>query len=256
MPPFRTFRRLIVVLILLIYALCLCAPICARAETNLAKNGDLSAGAANTPGDWYALSSDKKLTTFSWTKTPADGGVLGINNLNQNFASWHQALILAPGLYEVSAEVRVEGAQPRGSGANLAIQTYDGIRLISKHLHGTTEWQKLSFLLKEDRWGDTTQLLCQLGIAGYPDTGNASFRNIKVIAFPGQPPRHAFGYDLAAIRAHYKDQVLQPDGRLYLRVIGLVSGLALLALLGCALFAIWRPALASEHSRWIIAAAV
>jgi len=255
MPPFRTFRRLIVVLILLIYALCLCAPICARAETNLVKNGDLSAGSRNAPNDWYALSSDKKLTTFSWTKTPGDGGVLGINNLNQNFASWHQALILAPGLYEISAEVRVDGAQPKGSGANLAIQTYDGIRLISKHLHGTTDWQKLSFLLREDRWGDTTQLLCQLGIAGYPDTGIASFRNIKVTTFAGQPPRHAFGYDLAAIRAHYKAQVLQPDGRLYLRVIGILSGLMLLALLGLAMFAIWRPAIATGRSAAILASA-
>jgi Gpi18-like mannosyltransferase len=243
------------VLVLALCALWLCGPASAWAETNLARNGDLSAGNGTAPNDWYALSSDKKLSTFSWTKTPADGGVLGINNLNQNFASWHQALILAPGLYEISAEVRVEGAQPRGSGANLAIQTYDGIRLISKHLHGTTDWQKLSFLLKEDRWGDTTQLLCQLGIAGYPDTGVASFRNIKVLAFPGPPPRHAFGYDLAVIREHYKDQVLQPDGRLYLRVIGAASGLALLALLGFAIFAIWRPALAAGRSAWILAAA-
>ena len=236
-------------------ALSLCAPICARAETNLAKNGDLSAGTGNAPNDWYALSSDKKLTTFSWTKTPGDGGVLAINNLNQNIASWHQALILAPGLYEISAEVRVEGAQPRGSGANIAIQTYDGIRLISKHLHGTTQWQKLSFLLKEDRWGDTTQLLCQLGIDGYPDTGVASFRNIKVIAVAGPPPKHAAGYDLSAIREHYKGQVLQVGGDPYLRVIGAVSGLALIALLGCAMFAIWRPALATGRSMWTIALA-
>jgi len=248
-PAFAVFA-------LALCALSLCAPFSARAETNLAKNGDLSAGSGNAPNDWYALSSDKKLTTFSWTKTPGDGGVLGISNLNQNFANWHQALILAPGLYEISAEVRVEGAQPRGSGANLAIQTYDGIRLISKHLHGTTEWQKLSFFLKEDRWGDTTQLLCQLGIDGYPDTGIASFRNIKVLAVAGPPPRHAAGYDLAAVREHYKNQVLQVGGDPYLRAIGAVSGLALIALLGCALFAIWRPALATGRSMWIIAAAV
>src|SRR6267154_6692820 len=146
MPPRRTFLRPFIEAMLALCALSLCAPFSARAETNLAKNGGLSAGSGNAPNDWYALSSDKKLTTFSWTKTPGDGGVLAIKNLNQNIASWHQALILAPGLYEISAEVRVEGAQPRGSGANIAIQTYDGIRLISKHLHGTTQWQKLSFL--------------------------------------------------------------------------------------------------------------
>src|SRR5713101_5652676 len=180
-------------------ALCAIGPSGAWAETNLARNGDLSAGAGNAPNDWYALSSDKKLSTFSWTKTPGDGGVLGISNLNQNFASWHQALILQPGIYEISAEVRVESAQPDGSGANVAVQTYDGIRLISKHLHGTSDWQRISFLLKEDRWGDTTQLLCQLGIAGYPDSGQAWFRNIKVIAIANPPNKRGRAYDLHAI---------------------------------------------------------
>src|SRR5882757_17527 len=122
MPPLRTILRrqrsrlltqvqglapAFAVFALALFALSLCAPFSARAETNLAKNGGLSAGSGNAPNDWYALSSDKKLTTFSWTKTPGDGGVLAINNLNQNIASWHQALILAPGLYEISAEVRV-----------------------------------------------------------------------------------------------------------------------------------------------------
>jgi hypothetical protein len=252
----RNMRRLIEAIILLTSAIWLCGPGCAWGETNLAKNGDLSAGIGNAPSDWYALSSDKKLSAFSWTKTPGDGGVLNISNLNQNFASWHQALMLQPGVYEVSAEVRVEGAQPRGSGANIAVQTYDGIRLISEHLHGASDWRKISFLLKEDRWGDTTQLLCQLGIAGYPDTGRASFRNIKVISVANPPHRRARGYDLRAIREHYKDQLLQPGGSGYLRVIGILSGLALLVLLGWALFAIWRPAIATGRSAWMIAAGV
>lgn len=231
-------------------------PICAAAEANLASNGDLSNGIGNAPNDWYALSSDKKLSTFSWTKTPGDGGVLGIANLNRNFASWHQALILQPGLYQISAEVRVEGAEPRSGGANIAVQTYDGIRLISDHLHGTADWQKVSFLLKEDRWGDTTQLLCQLGIAGYPDTGRAWFRNIHVLALARPPFTRERAYDLSAIREHYKDQLLPVDGSEALRVVGILSGLALMTLLGCALFAIWRPALASGRSAWMLATAV
>lgn len=247
--------RLIEAILLLTSAIWLCGPVCAWAESNLAKNGDLAIGSGNAPGEWYALSSDKKLSTFSWTKTPGDGGVLGISNLNQNFASWHQALMLQPGVYQISAEVRVEGAQPRGSGANIALQTYDGIRLISKHLHGTSDWQKISFLLKEDRWGDTTQLLCQLGIAGYPDTGQAWFRNIKVIGIANPPDKRVRGYDLRAIRQHYHDQLLQPGGSEYLRVIGILVGLALLGLLGWALFAIWWPAIATGRSAWMLALA-
>ena len=198
-------------------------PICAFAETNLVKNGDLTAGFDGAPADWYALSSDRKLSKFSWTYTPAEGGALGISNLNPNYASWHQALILRPGIYEISAEVRVEGAQPHAGGANIAVSTYDGIRLISTHLHGTAGWQKLSFFLKEDRWGDSTELLCQLGVAGFPDTGRASFRNIKVIAVASPPLGRARGFDLAAIRDHYKDQVLQPDARVSIRATGVVS---------------------------------
>ena len=183
--------RFIAVAALATCALWLWEPICALAETNLVKNGDLAAGFDGAPADWYALSSDKKLSRFSWTYTPAEGGALGISNLNPNYASWHQALILRPGIYEISAEVRVEGAQPHAGGANVAVSTYDGIKLISTHLHGTTGWQKLSFFLKEDRWGDSTELLCQLGAADFPDTGRASFRNIKVIAVasPAVSPR-------------------------------------------------------------------
>src|ERR1035441_9701929 len=175
-------------------ALAMCAswlykPICANAQANLVINGELAAGFDGAPADWYALSSDRKLSKFSWTYTPAEGGALGISNLNPNHAGWHQALILRPGIYEISAEVRVDGALPRAGGANIAISTYDGIRLISAHLHGTTGWQTLSFFLKEDRWGDSTELLCQLGVAGYPDTGRASFRNIKMTAVASSPAR-------------------------------------------------------------------
>lgn len=246
--------RFIAVVALAMCASWLCGPICAFAETNLVKNGDLTAGFDGAPADWYALSSDRKLSKFSWTYTPAEGGALGISNLNQNYASWHQALILRPGIYEISADVRVEGAQPHAGGANVAISTYDGIRLISTHLHGTRGWQKLSFFLKEDRWGDSTELLCQLGVAGFPDTGRASFRNIKVIAVTSPPSRSARGFDLAAIRYHYKEQVLQPDARGSIRATGVVSGLILLGLLGWALAVIWRPALAAGRSAWMLPA--
>ena len=232
----------------------LSGPTCAFAQANLVKNGDLAAGFDAAPAHWYALSSDRKLSKFSWTYTPAAGGVLGINNLNPNYSSWHQALILRPGLYEISAEVRVEGAQPRAGGATVAVSAYDGIKFMSEHLHGTTDWKKVSFLLKEDRWGDTTELLCQLGVEGIPDTGRASFRNIKVIAVVGPPPFRARGFDVGSIRARYQDQLLHPDARVSIRELGVICGLTLLGLLGWALGAIWRPARAVGRSAWMLPA--
>ena len=130
-------RRFIAVVALVMCALWLCEPLCAFAETNLAKNGDLAAGFDGAPADWYALSSDKKLTRFSWTYSPAAGGVLGISNQTRTFSSWHQALMLRPGIYHVTAEARVEGAMASEGGANIAISTFDGIQLISNHLQGT-----------------------------------------------------------------------------------------------------------------------
>ena len=247
-------RRFIETIILLICAIWLCGPVRASAETNLARNGDLFAGAGNAPNGWYAISSDKKLTTFSWTKTPSEGGALGIVNQGRTFAGWHQALMLPPGVYEVSAEVRLDGAQPSGGGANIAVQSYDGL-LVSESLHDTSDWRKISFLLNEPRWGDTTQLLCQLGMPGNPDAGRASFRNIKVIAIANPPPGGARSYDLDAIRVHHDAHLSRPGVDTCLRVIGIVAGLALIVLLGCGLFTIWSPAIASGRSAWILASA-
>ena len=247
-------RRFIAVVALVMCASWLCEPLCAFAETNLVKNGDLAAGFDGAPADWYALSSDRKLTKFSWTYTPAAGGVLGISNGSRTFSSWHQALILRPGIYQVTAEARVEGAMPHEGGANIAISTYDGIQLISNHLQGTTDWQPLSFFLIEDRWGDTTELLCQLGVAGYPDMGRASFRNIKVIEVANAPPPGAVRFDLKAIRSLYKDQLHRPDERIAIRVVGIICGLVLLGLLGWALAEISRPAREAGQGAWMFAA--
>ncbi len=90
--------------------------------------------------------------------------------------------MLRPGIYHVTAEARVEGAMTGEGGANIAINTFDGIAAHLEPSARNADWQTLSFFLIEDRWGDTTELLCQLGVSGYPDTGRASFRNIKVIA--------------------------------------------------------------------------
>src|SRR3984957_18984773 len=247
-------RRFIAVMALIMCALWLCEPVCAFAETNLVKNGDLASGFDGAPADWYALSSDRKLTKFSWTYTPAAGGALGISNGSRTFSSWHQALILRPGIYQVTAEARVEGAMPHEGGANIAISTYDGIQLISNHLQGTTDWQTLSFFLIEDRWGDTTELLCQLGVSGYPDTGRASFGNIKVVQIASMPPPGAVRFDLKTIRNIYKDQLHRPDERIGIRVVGIICGVALLALLGWGLAEISRPARDAGQEAWMLAA--
>jgi Gpi18-like mannosyltransferase len=249
-------RRLIafVALLLILCASWLCWPASADAQTNLVKNGDLAAGANGAPADWYALSQDRKLSKFSWTYSPATGGVLEISNLGRNLANWHQALLLRPGSYLVSAEAKVEGAMPAEGGANIAISTFDGLLIGSNRLQKNADWQTISFYLVEDRWGDSTELLCQLGFKNYPDTGHASFRNIKVVALEGLPPPAAKRFDLKRLRAYYYDALHQPDNRISIRATGVICGVILLGLLGWALSEIWRPALAAGRSAWILPA--
>src|ERR1019366_9909167 len=107
---------------------------------------------------------------------------------------------------------------------------------------------------KQERWGASTESLCQLGVAGYPDTGRASFRNIKVTAVASPPSRGSRGFDLALVRYHYQDQIHQPDNRVSIRATGVGSGLILLGLLGWALAVIWRPALAARRLAWMVPA--
>ncbi len=248
-------RRFIAAAALIFCASWLSAPTGAFAETNLVHNGDLNAGVDGAPADWYALSHDRKLGKLSWTYTPAEGGALGISNLDRNYAAWHQALILPPGIYQVSAEARVDDATARDGGANLALVTYDGIQLVSQHLQGTADWHTLSFFLKQARWGEATELLCQLGLPDHPDTGRASFRKIKVIAVASlPPPGSALIFDLGSFRKTYNGQLPQPDDRVSLRATGAVCGLLLVGLLGWALAGIWRPALAEGRAAWTLPA--
>jgi Gpi18-like mannosyltransferase len=252
----QQMRRYIAIVALVLCASWLWEPACVFAEVNLVKNGDLAAGLDGAPADWYALSHDRKLSKFSWSYTPAAGGVLGIDNLDRNHAAWHQALILRPGTYLVSAEARVDGAMPHEGGANIAIRTYDGMQLMSQHLQGTTDWQTISFYVIEDQWGDSNELLCQLGIPANPDTGRASFRNIKVVAVAGPLPPAAVRFDLGLIRRIYKNGLHQPDDRVSIRAAGIVCGLLLLGLLGWTLAAIWRPAFLAGREAWMLPAAM
>jgi hypothetical protein len=249
-------RRFIVIVALALCASLLSSPNDSLAASNLIKNGDLADGYQGAPADWYALSSDKKLTKFSWSYTPGEGGVLVIANQTRSYSSWHQALMLRPGTYHVTAEARVEGAMPHEGGANIAINTFDGFHLSSNRLQGNADWRTLSFFVIEDRWGDTTELVCELGLEGYPDTGRASFRNIKVVEVAGPPPVGAVRFDLSAIRARYKDQVHEPDTRVWIRIVGVACGAVLLGLLAWGLAQIWRPAIEAGRSAWIAAAVV
>ena len=247
-------RRFIAFVALFLCASSFCWPASADSPTNLVKNGDLAAGVNGAPADWYALSQDRKLSKFSWSYSPATSGVLEISNLGRNLANWHQALMLRPGTYLVSAEAKVEGAMTAEGGANIAISTFDGLLLGSNRLQKNADWQTISFYLVEDRWGDSTELLCQLGFKNYPDTGHASFRNIKVVALEGSPPPAAMRFDLKRLRAYYNDSLHQPDNRISIRATGVVCGVILLGLLGWALSEIWRPALAAGRSAWMLPA--
>ena len=136
-----------------------------------------------------------------------------------------------------------QGAMPHEGGANLAVGTFDGIELVSNHLQGTTDWQTLSFFLIEDRWGDTTELACQLAARGIrirarvlSQYQSGSKSRGSAAARHGQTRSQR---DSQRTRTRWIGRMSESR----FASVGVVSGLILLGLLGWAIAEISRPAL-------------
>src|SRR5215469_2427768 len=154
----RRFVACLMVLVCVLGTLVLHASGAGAAEKNLAVNGDLSRGSKNVPYQWFGTAHSRKLTDFRW-----QSGELKMTNQAPNYASWHQILMLGPGWYRVSAMARTEGARDDGPGATIAVKAVGGERLASNALHGTGQWSSVALYLHVAKWGETSELLLQLG---------------------------------------------------------------------------------------------
>ncbi|MDO8434761.1 MAG: hypothetical protein Q7S58_20380 [Candidatus Binatus sp.] len=243
----RKILRLLAALALMLCGLSGCGRSAPPTQNNLLYNGNLARGSGDRPADWYAITSKRDLSAFSWTRSPDGASALELAHSGPNYSSWHQRLMLAPGTYRVSAEARIEGATS-GGGATIAVEGVDGSQLTSIPLHRSSGWEQISIVLNEDRWGATTEILCQLGAPTNPDTGRAWFRDLKVmpIVNPGSE-------ELLAAQVH--PEIPWRDDGGPARAGGAICGIALYGLLAWALVAIWRPPLATGRNAATLAIA-
>ncbi len=209
------------------------------AEKNLAVNGDLSRGSKNIPYQWFGTAHSRKLTDFGWQR-----GELKMTNRSPNYASWHQILMLRPGWYRLSAMVRTEGVRDDGPGATIAVKAVGGERLASNALHGTSDWSAVTLYLHVAKWGETSELLLQLGDDGDFETGSVSYRQVEVEQIHGPPAGAAPVYELGQpVVASTPAAATPPTGFDYQRPLGVICGTMLIVMLTICLGTIWRPAI-------------
>jgi dolichyl-phosphate-mannose-protein mannosyltransferase len=226
--------------------------IAAAAEKNLVVNGDLSRGSKNVPYQWFGTAHSRKLTDFKWQR-----GELEMINQAPNYASWHQILLLGPGWYRASAMVRTSGVRDGGIGASIAVKAVGGERLASNSLHGTSDWSQAALYLHVAKWGETSELLLQLGDDHDLETGSVTFRDVEVMQIDTLPPGAAPIYELGQpVSASTPAAAPSPAGFDYQRPLGVICGTALIVLIAICLGTIWSPAIARPSTPLIAGALV
>ena len=199
----------------------------ARAD-NLLVNGDLSKGSGNSPEAWRTLAWQKgpDFTTYAWHHSPAVPAELEISSTKPNDAYWTQMVHLAPGWYHFTASIRAQGVSEAAAGANLGI-VEDGI--ISRQLHGTTDWQTVGFYLKVGGQEADVPLACRLGGFANLNTGKAFCRNLSVTKVEAPPENAGFIYYLDEIRGVTRpsEPLLSPSANIVtvLAIIGTLLAL-------------------------------
>ena len=204
---------------------------------NLVRNGDLSSGSDGLPLHW---SPDRPTSSsiLRWHPPGAEPGELEIENVTPTVAKWDQLLLLRPGWYHVAADIRTEKVS-RGY-AGIALLQSSGTSTTLVRLSGTSPWTHLGFNLREQQWGGTLEIRCELGPLV---VGRSWFRNIQVLPISA-PTANEPVIDLELLGPARMPPPRSPPktGKL----LGVGCGLLLLLLLGWGLFELWRPALNSR----------
>lgn len=191
-------------------------------------NGNFAIGSGNSPDHWRgeAWVNSPAAVEYRWLP-PADDrpGELEVNNLQPNDARWMQSVTLPPGWYYISADVRAENVPSDKTGANISLLE-DGV--MSRDLHGTTDWQRVGFYLKIGKQGADVEVGLRVGGFSNLNRGTGFFRNASIERIAQVPAGATPVFDLEAIR---KASAAAPIGQPWTLVATFIL-LAVVAYLG------------------------
>lgn len=175
------------------------APCRVLAAQNLLVNGDLSKGSEDQPDLWRTEAWINNPESFRahWHAATNGPAELEVDNLKADDGRWMQSLTLAPGWYEISADIRTEDVGTKETGATISVME-DGI--MSPDVRGTAAWQRQTMYLKVGGHGADVDIALRVGGFASLNSGRAFFRNPSVVAIAGPPPNATPTYDLLAIR--------------------------------------------------------
>jgi dolichyl-phosphate-mannose-protein mannosyltransferase len=172
----------------------------ARAATNLLLNGDLSKGAENQPDNWRteAWINGPDAIRYTWLHpTATSAGIAEVENLKPDDGRWMQPLILKPGWYHCSVQLRTENVGAAATGASISLME-DGI--MSSEVRGTADWQRVGFYVRVSGHGADVDIALRVGGFGSLNVGRAFFRDARVEQVAAPPPGADRVFDLTAIR--------------------------------------------------------
>ncbi len=159
-------------------------------------NGGFVAGDGALPAGWYAYALPDCSTHFNWHKAKDSPAEIEIGNENPAEAGISQTVVVGPGWYHVSGEVRAQDISVDGAGVQLCLQNY-GHSVGAVDRRGTTEWGRVGFYFKTEAKRREIIVVCRLGKPGLENTGTAFFRNVSLTQIAAPPA--TVTYDLDAL---------------------------------------------------------
>lgn len=159
---------------------------------NLLVNGDFALEQNGLPSGWKTFALPGCGSRFAWRNDHGAAPELEINNSEPNESTIAQSIILDPGWYRLSAEVRTEDVSKRG-GAYLYLAPQDAsISLTTSPVRGSKDWRKLQLLFKTAIEKRALVIGCRLGLPNGPATGAAFFRGLSLVRVIDPPNAAAF----------------------------------------------------------------
>jgi len=182
---------------LVIVSLGLWLSVCALAGDNLVRNGDLTEGSGDTPGDWRTTSQSelKAGSSFLWQHQPGSPGELRLINRKPDITDWSQTVELSSGWYFLTGELKAAGGRDELATMGIHVLGHAFGSAPLETAAGRGQWSRAGLYIKIGAERRNVQIICQL-----QGRGDASFRHIRLVAAAGGPPLGTPQADLTTIR--------------------------------------------------------